>query len=159
MECCCLKFRSKNLNLKSNKDMVILLLEWWSFLRFWNTTEKKSEFTFSMSRHKTWQVSATTIKQWRDKEHALNVLTIVTIVSRKYKVDNFNHDIHAGEKVYPDEDIRLACPTYIKQLLRKGRSLARQDRDLAMIYSLSLSTSYVLLLADSHKLIPKLPFS
>ena len=61
--------------------------------------------------------------------------------------------------MYQSEKIRLSSAPYIRRFVRQARSLARQDGDLALAYSLSLTASYLLLLAESCKLIPKLPFS
>ena len=68
------------------------------------------------------------------------------------------HDI-AGEPLYLAEQERILSPSQAKVTRRLAQNAARQDRTLALAYSLSLALSYAILVADSQGAIPRLPFS
>ena len=50
-------------------------------------------------------------------------------------------------------------PSQAKITKRLTQRAGRRNRELAVAYSLSLAMSYIILVADSHKLIPQLPFT
>lgn len=50
-------------------------------------------------------------------------------------------------------------PSQAKITRRLTQSAARQDRTLALAYSLSLALSYAIIFADAQGFVPRLPFS
>lgn len=64
----------------------------------------------------------------------------------------------AGEALYLGEKERIFGAAQSKATRRLALKAARQDRSLALAYSLSLAASFALLVADSHGL-TRLPLS